>query len=69
MPGASSAGRCIDCGLCEEACPADIPLRVLYKKGNALVKEFFDYDTGSLVTVLSPWKALGEEVTMEPKPM
>ena len=63
------AGRCIDCGLCEEACPADIPLRVLYKKGNALVKEFFDYDTGSLVTGLSPWKALGEEVTMEPKPM
>ncbi len=26
------AGRCIDCGLCEEACPADIPLRALYKK-------------------------------------
>jgi len=63
------AGRCIDCGLCEEACPADIPLRVLYKKGNALVKEFFDYDTGSLATALSPWKALGEEVTLETKPM
>ncbi|EFK96527.1 protein containing 4Fe-4S binding domain, partial [sediment metagenome] len=26
------AGRCIDCGLCEQACPADIPLRALYKK-------------------------------------
>jgi len=25
-------GRCIDCGLCEEVCPADIPLRSLYKK-------------------------------------
>jgi formate dehydrogenase subunit beta len=63
------AGRCIDCGLCEEACPADIPLRVLYKKGNALVKEFFEYDTGSPVASLSPWKFLGDEVTLETKPM
>lgn len=63
------AGRCIDCGLCEEACPADIPLRVLYKKGNALVKEYFDYDTGSPVAGLSPWKFLGDEVTLETKPM
>jgi formate dehydrogenase subunit beta len=23
------AGRCIDCGLCNEACPADIPLNIL----------------------------------------
>jgi ferredoxin len=63
------AGRCIDCGLCEEACPADIPLRVLYKKANALVKDFFDYDTGSLATGLSPWKFLGDEAALEPKPM
>jgi len=63
------AGRCIDCGLCEENCPADIPLRVLYKKGNALVKDLFDYDTGSLTTGLSPWKFLGEESGMETKPM
>jgi formate dehydrogenase subunit beta len=63
------AGRCIDCGLCEEACPADIPLRVLYKKGNALVKELFEYDTGSPATGLSPWKFLGDEVTLETKPM
>ena len=26
------AGRCIDCGLCEDACPVDIPLRLLYRK-------------------------------------
>jgi len=35
-------GRCIDCGLCEEACPADIPLRTLYKK----VAEIVESDTG-----------------------
>jgi formate dehydrogenase subunit beta len=36
------AGRCIDCGLCEEACPADIPLRALYKK----VADILAGDTG-----------------------
>ncbi|GLI34920.1 4Fe-4S dicluster domain-containing protein [Desulforhabdus amnigena] len=35
-------GRCIDCGLCEEACPADIPLRTLYKK----VADIIAVDTG-----------------------
>jgi len=32
-------GRCIDCGLCEETCPADIPLRTLYKKVAEIVAE------------------------------
>jgi len=40
------AGRCIDCGLCEEACPADIPLRTLYKKVAEIMEEEFDYRTG-----------------------
>jgi len=42
---------------------------VLYKKANLLVKDLFAYDTGSPVTGPSPWKSLGEEVTLEPKPM
>jgi ferredoxin len=63
------AGRCIDCGLCEEACPADIPLRVLYKKGNALVKELLGYDTGAPGGEISPWKISGEESILETKPM
>jgi formate dehydrogenase subunit beta len=63
------AGRCIDCGLCEENCPADIPLRVLYKKGNDLVKELFGYEVGAPESGPSPWKMLGEEVTLETKPM
>jgi formate dehydrogenase subunit beta len=48
------AGRCIDCGLCEEACPADIPLRLLYRKVNSIVKDLFDYDTG-VSTTLPPF--------------
>ncbi|MCK9376014.1 MAG: 4Fe-4S dicluster domain-containing protein [Syntrophobacterales bacterium] len=63
------AGRCIDCGLCEENCPADIPLRVLYKKANALVKDLFDYQVGAPGTGPSPWKVLGDEMTLETKPL
>jgi formate dehydrogenase (coenzyme F420) beta subunit len=40
------AGRCIDCGLCNEACPADIPLRILYKKVADIVDEEHHYRPG-----------------------
>lgn len=44
--GMHLAGRCIDCGECERACPMDIPVRkinrVLYKK----VLEKFDVEPG-----------------------
>lgn len=62
------AGRCIDCGLCEDACPVDIPLRLLYQKVNDIVKDVFDYETGSSAEK-SPFSLLGEKVTLAPKPM
>ena len=65
---AHMAGRCIDCGLCEEACPVDIPLRLLYRKVNEIVVEVFDYETGAS-TEQSPFNLLGDQVTLEPKPM
>lgn len=40
------AGRCIDCGLCSEACPADIPLRSLYKKIADIVDQEFHFRPG-----------------------
>lgn len=40
------AGRCIDCGLCNEACPADIPLRTLYKKIADIFEQEFQYRPG-----------------------
>ena len=61
-------GRCIDCGLCEDACPADISLRLLYSKVNETVKEVFDYQTGTSADQ-PPFNMLGEEVTLEPKPL
>ena len=62
------AGRCIDCGLCEDACPAEIPLRLLYGKVNAIVKDLFDYDTGAS-DALSPFSILGDKPTLAPAPL
>lgn len=53
-------GRCIDCGLCEEACPADIPLRTLYKKVADIVNEEFGYRTGYTIEEKSPFNVIGE---------
>jgi len=40
------AGRCIDCGECQRACPVDIPLRLLNKKMEKDAREIFQYETG-----------------------
>ncbi len=53
------AGRCIDCNLCTEACPADIPLRTLYKKVAQIVQEEFGYVTGESGEGKSPLNILG----------
>jgi ferredoxin len=52
-------GRCIDCGLCEEACPGDIPLRTLYKKVAEIVREELGYRTGYTVEEKSPFNIIG----------
>ena len=62
------AGRCIDCGLCEDACPVNIPLRLLYQKVNAIVKDLFNYETGTSAEQ-PPFSILGDTVTLEPKPI
>ncbi|MEA1964136.1 MAG: 4Fe-4S dicluster domain-containing protein [Candidatus Aerophobetes bacterium] len=40
------AGRCVDCGSCERACPMEINLRFLTKKINKEVKNYFNFETG-----------------------
>lgn len=47
-------GRCVDCGMCEEACPANIPLRVLYKKVNDIMETHFQCKPGIEHTEPSP---------------
>lgn len=41
------AGRCIDCGECERACPVGIPLRDINKKIEKDVVELFSYEAGA----------------------
>ncbi|MGD8717379.1 MAG: 4Fe-4S dicluster domain-containing protein [Candidatus Zixiibacteriota bacterium] len=41
-----TAGRCVECGECERACPMDIPLRVLSQKLVRDVEEKFGYVAG-----------------------
>jgi ferredoxin len=62
------AGRCIDCGLCEEACPMDIPLRMLYRKVNQIVSDVFDYHAGTSPSE-SPFNIVGERLALEPRPI
>lgn len=40
------AGRCSDCGECERACPAGIPLSLINRKVAKVVLESFDYRAG-----------------------
>jgi Na+-translocating ferredoxin:NAD+ oxidoreductase RnfC subunit len=54
------AGRCIDCGLCEEGCPVDIPLRTLYRKVREVVKDLFDFLPGEEKEEEPPLHTLGD---------
>lgn len=52
--------RCIDCGLCEQTCPMNIPLRTIYRKMGKVMNELFNYAPGGTVEERSPLVALGE---------
>ena len=41
-----AAGRCVDCGDCERACPMDIPLRELGRKLEKELRDLFGYEAG-----------------------
>ncbi|MDD4649050.1 MAG: 4Fe-4S binding protein [Desulfoplanes sp.] len=65
---AHMAGRCIDCGLCEDACPMDIPLRLLYRKVGSSVSDLFGYRPG-IDEGKSPFNLIGDAPTTEPRPI
>jgi ferredoxin len=41
-----AAGRCVDCGECERACPMHIPLRELGRKLEKELRDLFAYEAG-----------------------
>ncbi len=53
------ADRCVDCGMCEAICPAEIPLRQLYRQARQVVKDAFGYEPG-VSEENSPIERLGE---------
>ncbi|MEK6534451.1 MAG: 4Fe-4S binding protein [Thermodesulfobacteriota bacterium] len=54
------AERCIDCGLCEAACPSGIPLRTLYKKMRNVVTTRFGFTPGITKEGKGPLQYLGD---------
>ncbi len=53
------ADRCIDCGLCDETCPSDIPLRLLYKKTAKIMDVEFGFTSGINQQETSPLTTMG----------
>ena len=54
------ADRCINCGLCEEACPMGIPVRRLYRRVRKSVKDLFGYAPGEKEEEKGPLELLGD---------
>lgn len=40
------AGRCVECGECQRACPVDIPILALKRKLNKEIRELFGHEAG-----------------------
>ena len=51
------AGRCVDCGACERACPMEINLRFLTQKINKEVENYFNFEAGLDPEVAPPLAA------------
>lgn len=61
------ADRCVDCGMCDEACPSDIPLRQLYKKTSKIMKTEFGFSAGINQNEKSPLSMMGPSLKAQDK--
>ncbi len=52
------ADRCTDCGECENACPMDIPLRLVKKLMRAEVQAVLGYEPGADPKRISPFATI-----------
>ncbi len=54
-------GRCVGCGECERACPVDIPLSVLNRKMERLVRTKYGFISGASVDEKTPFTTFSNE--------
>lgn len=59
------AGRCVDCGACDRACPAGVDIRAFGRKVNKDVLEMYDFEAG-IQTEAKP--ALNDFEPNDPEP-
>ena len=59
------AGRCVDCGACEEACPMGVKLLWLTRKMNLVVRERFGFEAGVDPEALPPLATYKKEDPQE----
>jgi formate dehydrogenase subunit beta len=57
-----TAGKCVECRECELACPAEIPLTVLYALLRRDMKDMFGYEAGTDLEAMPPLVLSLEEV-------
>ena len=55
------AGRCVDCGQCERACPMNLPLRELNRKLEKEVRSLFGYEAGADAEALPLFTTFSEQ--------
>ncbi|MHA1614620.1 MAG: Coenzyme F420 hydrogenase/dehydrogenase, beta subunit C-terminal domain [Candidatus Thorarchaeota archaeon] len=60
------ADSCVNCGLCEEACPMELPLSKLFSLLNSKLSEVFDYTSGVDLDQGTPLNtAMAEEMNID----
>ncbi len=59
-----TVGKCVGCGECERACPAEIPLTILYSLLRRDVKELFGYEAGASIEDQPPLLVTLDKVSL-----